>query len=80
MQCINCGRGADWVFTTSGVADQPYCDRHLPRAYRGKVAPAPAEEPVIEAPVEAPVEEPVEEPVVEEKPRRTRRRKADEGE
>lgn len=76
MQCINCGRGADWVFTTSGVADQPYCDRDLPRAYRGKVAPAPEEEPVIEAPVE----EPVEELVVEEKPRRTRRRKADEGE
>ena len=69
MQCINCGQGAAWVFSTTGVDDQPYCDRHLPRAYRGSAS-------VSAAPEEVAVE-PVEET---EKPRRTRRRKADEEE
>jgi hypothetical protein len=71
MQCINCGGEASLVFKTTGVDDQPYCARHLPSAYRGTeyVTPAPVEEAADAAEFE-----------VKDTPRRTRRRKADEGE
>lgn len=73
MHCINCDRAASYIFRTTGVDDQAYCERHLPRAYpRSSVSPVP-----VEVPIEEPIEE---EPAVEEKPRRTRRRKVDEEE
>ena len=72
MNCVNCTEPAKYVFQAPGVADQPYCDRHLPAAYQNTewVFPAPVEaltplptaEPLAEvAPVEAPVDEPSEE-------------------
>lgn len=34
MNCINCGTAAKWTFKNTGVSEQHYCERHLPRGYR----------------------------------------------
>lgn len=67
MNCINCPQPAVWVFQTSGVPRLPYCNQHLPSAYRGTphVAPAP-EEP--EAVVEPEPEKPKPKPRARKKP------------
>ena len=58
MLCINCDRAAVWIFQTSGIGPRPYCDGHLPTAYRGtswvKAAPKPDPQPVDVAVDEAP--------------------------
>jgi len=45
MTCVNCTQQAKHLFSSPGVEDQPYCDAHLPAAYRGTewVLPAPDE-------------------------------------
>jgi hypothetical protein len=35
MHCINCDNDAVWLFKANGVNDTPYCNPHLPYAYRG---------------------------------------------
>ena len=51
MLCINCDNEARWVFETTGVLQRPYCNIHLPRAYRGtsEVKPAPQDSETVEA-------------------------------
>ena len=73
MLCINCGGPSEWVFSNTGVADQTYCTRHIPNAYRDH----PNLTKVIWDEVETPSEEVESKPEVSEAPKpkpRTRKR------
>jgi hypothetical protein len=43
MHCINCAKDAVWIFKASGVRETPYCNPHLPSAYRGTKNVTPVE-------------------------------------
>ena len=86
MICVNCDKEAVWIFQTSGIRETPYCNPHLPAAYRGTrfVSPAPVEDVVLPEGVRLPTQVDVPpapadgpEPVLEEaKPKRTRKKAA----
>lgn len=70
MQCINCESGAKWMFSAPGSYDRPYCERHVPDAYRGLPELAPIPVPTPPPADEAPADEAP-------KPKPKARRKAD---
>lgn len=44
MNCVNCTREAVWLFKAAGVRETPYCNPHLPAAYRGTKFVRPVED------------------------------------
>lgn len=69
MKCVNCTSTAKFVFQAPGVADQPYCESHLPAAYKDSEWVLPAPDEVLQARTAVAADEPLAEvAAVEEDP------------
>ena len=73
MHCINCENDAVWLFKANGVNDAPYCNPHLPYAYRGSKNVTPLTPPVYDSEQGNFTKDPEPSPEIPPKPKRTKK-------